>query len=201
MLALRTVTYCTENEETPPWAWHVVPGSQAPGGRRLDLESLLRRVPDVATRSALVCGPPEYLQAVRGLLAQAGVPPQHVMEEKFAPARPAQTPESTQTVAQGPTGHDTDVQVRFITSGITARAPAGALLLAVAEQHGVALPSACRVGQCGTCWSGLTAGRVRLLDDAPGVEPDAQGLVHGGVGMRVPACLSALVDGAVEVQA
>lgn len=171
-----------------PWARHVVLGSGAPGGRRLDAGLLAGLVPDLASRTAYLCGPQEYLRDMRGLLMQAGVPAQQILEEKFAPTLGGQTPaRSGGEVAA-------DIEVRFAASGLSVRARAGERLLDVAEHHAVPLPSACRAGRCGTCWTPLRAGQVRL-DDGAGEA------VRGGADVRVPACVSVLVEGPLEVLA
>jgi ferredoxin len=60
---------------------------------------------------------------------------------------------------------------------------AGQTLLEVAEEYGVAIPSSCRQGQCGTCKTKLLGGNLRM-DAEEGLDPDsrAQGFVLTCVG-------------------
>lgn len=53
-------------------------------------------------------------------------------------------------------------QVEFRKSGIVAAIPDGENLLAFAEEQGVAIPSLCRGGSCGTCRVRLVSGDVNL---------------------------------------
>ena len=46
--------------------------------------ALLRLVPDLAARDVYLCGPPGLAAAVRASLAQAGLPPERLHEERFA---------------------------------------------------------------------------------------------------------------------
>jgi ferredoxin-NADP reductase len=50
----------------------------------LTARSLDRLVPGLADRDVYLCGPPGMADAVRRSLLQAGLPPAHVHEERFA---------------------------------------------------------------------------------------------------------------------
>lgn len=203
-----------------PRAWHVVLGSGSPGGRRLDLAALLACVPDVAQRTAYLCGPQPYLDSVKALLAQAGVPPEHILEEQFAAAAPtpsaASAPSAAATTsavkaaaannagattgtkgaagaastANGTVATANRVAVHFARANRTVQAAPGDCLLEVAEAHGIDLPSACRSGQCGTCWTPLISGEVQVGDQAS--------TTHGD-GTEVAACISRLCHGPVSL--
>lgn len=189
-----------------PRAWHVVLGSGSPGGRRISLEVLRACVPDVAQRTAYLCGPQPYLDSVKSILAQAGVPPEQILEEQFAPAAPTAvttpTQAPTQTTTQAPTkplatpaqpGASTQaaVSVCFVKSNITVQAAVGDCLLEVAETHGIDIPSACRSGQCGTCWTPLLQGVVQVGDEA--------GTTQGDGSTEIATCISRLRSGPIQL--
>lgn len=184
-----------------PRALHVVLGSSSPGGRRLDLDTLLACVPDVANRTAYLCGPQPYLDSVKSLLAQAGVPPEHVLEEQFAAAAPAPTPKPTHSASSAPQPRlspptanqatPTTVAVRFAKSDVTVQASVGDCLLEVAEANQIDLPSACRSGQCGTCWITLVSGEVQVGDEAT--------TTHGDGLAEIATCISRVCKGPVTL--
>ena len=81
------------------------------------------------------------------------------------------------------------VRVEFVRSRKTCLVRTGQTVLEAAEEQGVAIPSSCRQGQCGTCKTKLLEGNVQM-DAEEGLDPDsrAQGFVltcvghaHGGV--------------------
>lgn len=69
-------------------------------------------------------------------------------------------------------------QVRFARSALEITVPAGATLLDLAEEHGVAIPSLCRGGSCGTCKVRLLAGHPKIsTSHALSEEERAQGYI------------------------
>ena len=60
-----------------------------------------------------------------------------------------------------PPADDSAPIVTFSRSGAAIPAPAGQTVLDVAERSGVAIPSLCRAGVCGTCRTRVTSGDVR----------------------------------------
>lgn len=178
-----------------PRALHVVLGSSSPGGRRLDLNTLQTCVPDVANRTAYLCGPQPYLDSVKSLLDQAGVPPEHILEEQFAAAAPSPAPPSAPKPGLSPPAAGqatpTTVAVHFAKSDVTVQASVGDCLLEVAEAHQIDLPSACRSGQCGTCWTTLLAGEVQVGDEAT--------TTHGDGQAEIATCISRVCQGPVTL--
>ncbi|RJQ86233.1 hybrid-cluster NAD(P)-dependent oxidoreductase [Amycolatopsis panacis] len=138
------------------------PGEQWRGHRgRLTLPVLVAAAPDLAGREIFTCGPPPYMAAVRELLVQAGAEPGRCHEESFvfgaaAAAIPAQTG----------TAH----RVEFRRSGRVIECDPGTTVLAAAAGAGLALPSSCGEGVCGTCKLTLLDGRVDLRH-AGGIRP------------------------------
>ena len=50
--------------------------------------------------------------------------------------------------------------VRLASSGVRLHVPADRSLLAVLRDHGIAMPSSCELGVCGSCVCGYTDGTV-----------------------------------------
>lgn len=174
------------------WAWHVVLSDPAEAGSRLDALRLRQCVPDVAQRHVWLCGPSGYMTQMSELLRDAGVPPSHLMQERFAPARPTSAPSAS--VASHASEGAEAVEIHFLRSQRIVTAAAGQRLLEVAEAHGIALPSACRMGQCGTCRTALSAGHVRQMQHS-GHPMNAEGsageaiAIMGGPHVEVLACV------------
>ena len=130
---------------------------------RID-EALLGTVPDLAHTIALLCGPQGFIDAVSASLASAGVAPAQIRFERFDAAVAATRPaEETRRPAAR------TFQLRTAPSGQAFTAEPGQTLLEAAEQSGVAIPSLCRAGVCGTCRTRVLEGDVdctsELLDE------------------------------------
>jgi ferredoxin-NADP reductase len=144
-------------------------------------EFIEQTVTDIASQDYFLCGPPLFMDASRTILIGLGVKPERIMQESFG----SHAPKSVQPVSASP---ETGVLVEFARSGKTCALRAGQTLLETAEEHGVAIPSSCRQGQCGTCKTKLLSGNVRM-DAEDGLDPDsrAQGFVLTCVGHAVGA--------------
>jgi ferredoxin-NADP reductase/cytochrome c2 len=140
---------------------------------------------DLPAQHFFICGPPAFMDSTRGILLGMGVPPERIMEESFGAAQPAIVSSEAPPQASG--------AVQFVRTGKACPVRNGQTLLEAAEENGVAIPSSCRQGQCGTCKTKLLAGNVRM-DAETGLDPDsrAQGFVLTCVGRA---------DGAVELDA
>ena len=142
-------------------------GHDWPGLRgRLTLEALLGAVPDVAEREVFTCGPPGYREAVRTLLAEAGVEPARCHEESYDLGEGTQG--DLPAVSQDPTVR-THV-VELARTGRSLDCPEGMSVLEAAARAGLQLPSSCAEGVCGTCKSDLVSGSVDM-DHAGGIRP------------------------------
>jgi len=132
-------------------------------------------VNDLASPDFFLCGPPSFMDASRAILTDLGVRPERITQESFGSAVP-------KSLHQDP-GAQTGGVVEFVRSGKTCVVPSGQTVLEAAEEQGVAIPSSCRQGQCGTCKTKLLAGDVRM-DAEEGLDPDsrAQGFVLTCVG-------------------
>jgi ferredoxin-NADP reductase len=139
-------------------------------------EFVERTVKEIALQDFFLCGPPPFMDAGRAILNGLGVKPEHIMQETFGGAAP-------KTAPSGPVADQTDAVVEFVRSGKACVVRGSQTLLEAAEEHGVAIPSSCRQGQCGTCKTKLLSGKVRM-DADEGLDPDsrAQGFVLTCIG-------------------
>jgi ferredoxin-NADP reductase len=143
-------------------------------------------VTDLASPDFFLCGPPPFMNASRSILAGLGVKPERIRQESFGSIVPKNAkPDSIPP--------ETGVAVEFARSGKTCIIRSGQTILEAAEEHGVAILSSCRQGQCGTCKTKLLAGNVRM-DAEEGLDPysRAEGFVLTCVGRA---------DGAVKLDA
>jgi ferredoxin-NADP reductase len=143
-------------------------------------EMLRSAVPDIAKRRVHLCGPPGMMAAIRGQLAELGVPEAQLHTEAFGPASlPTDAAEIEVKVAPAlaaakRTGSKPAVApttVTFSISGVSAPLPADETVLEAAEEAGVEIPYACRVGECGVCVVKLLAGEV-TMDVETGLAPE-----------------------------
>jgi ferredoxin-NADP reductase len=165
--------------------YHVLlsrPHGEWSGARgRVSREFIENTVKDIALRDFFLCGPPPFMEASRTILIDLGVKPERILHESFG----ASASKSAQPTAANP---QTDVVIEFARSGKTHIVRSGQTLLDAAEEYGVAIPSSCRQGQCGTCKTKLLSGRVQM-DAEDGLDPDskAQGFVLTCVGRSLGA--------------
>jgi uncharacterized protein len=109
--------------------------------------NLAREARYAATRGAIVylCGPCGFMTASRSELLAAGVAAADIHEEVFV--SPSSTP-----VASLPPPSNGPFSVVFLRSGAVATwTSASGTLLDLADAAGLALPSHCRAGVCGSC--------------------------------------------------
>jgi len=172
--------------------------------------ALLALAPDFMERETFVCGPPGYVEMVRGTLEQLGYPMHRFHQERFgtsvAPPTPVQRPqrppsepvaapialpmppEPAALVAASPAA-DTQTEIVFQQSGVTVSCADGDVILDVAEQNGLALASSCRSGVCGACKIRKIEGEVQMgeqtvlneWDIADGYVLACLGSAHGRV--------------------
>jgi ferredoxin-NADP reductase len=147
-------------------------------GRRghLDRDFIEDTVQDLKSLDFFLCGPSPFMETARAILMGLGVPQAKIMQESFGNATPKNT--LADTVAQ-----EEGTVVEFGRSNTTYTVRGGQTLLEAAEEHGVAIPSSCRQGQCGACKTRLLAGNVRMATEM-GLDPywRAQGFVLTCVG-------------------
>jgi ferredoxin len=118
------------------------------------------------------------MEAARALLDECGVPSDRIRQESFG--KPPRSQEPAASVLADPPGTP---RIEFARSGKSGAIPEGCTVLEAAEQSGVAIPSACRQGQCGTCATRLLAGEVRMdAEDGLDAGLQAQGFILTCVG-------------------
>lgn len=180
--------------------------------------------PDLMERAVFVCGPEQFMQDVRSTLEAMNFPMQNYQEESFggkklAPSKPvAQLEEQSEpkTVISNGNGHinskehylemlaaattttssttSSDPIVCFAKSGKEVVADGSTPILELAEQEGIQLASACRVGACGACKVLTRQGQVRY-----DTSPTALSAADKQAGYAL-ACVAYPVD-RVEVEA
>ena len=141
-------------------------------------EALTTAVPDLARRRIHLCGPPPMMAAVRALLVELGVPEAQIHSEAFGPASlPAEdapgavTTENAVARPLAPARAEVAATtITFAVSGVAAALPAGQTVLEAAEEAGIDIPYACRVGDCGICVTRLLEGEV-TMDVDTGLDP------------------------------
>jgi glycine betaine catabolism B len=146
---LRVHCVCEGVGDEPRW-----PG---PVGR-LSLHQLSEWAPDYMEREVFTCGPAGYMNAVRTLLREGGHDPARYHQESFdikAGAAPEPIPHTVPTV-QG------TYTVRLARSSKTFTMNAADTILSAARKAGVAIPSSCSQGVCGTCKTRLVEGEVDM---------------------------------------
>ena len=148
-------------------------------------EMILAAVPEIASRRIHMCGPPAMMGAMRGVLAELGVPEAQLHTEAFGPAslpadhedlevKPAPPPADK----PAPSAEVAPSTVTFSVSGVSAALPADETVLEAAEGAGVEISYACRAGTCGACVVKLLQGEVTMEVES-GLAPadKAQGYV------------------------
>ena len=135
----------------------------------LNREFVEQSVADVAGHTFFLCGPPPFMEQARKILTEMGVLLEQIRQESFG--GPAVAPTSGGAI------------VEFVRSGKTVTTMPGQTLLQAAMENGVAIPSACRQGQCGTCKTRLIGGQVRMMaEQGLDAESKARGFVLTCVG-------------------
>jgi len=131
--------------------WH------GPTGR-VSLALLSDWVPDYREREVFTCGPAGYMHAVRELLREGGHDPARYHQESF---------DITSGVAHEPVHekepafHET-FTVRLSRSSKSFVMDASETVLSAARKAGVAIPSSCSQGVCGTCKTKVVDGTVDM---------------------------------------
>lgn len=127
---------------------------------RVDTAMLERLVPDCARRAVLTCGPAGFMAAMREATAALGVPAARYAEESFDfDAAGGLAAANSNEAAPG---H----RITFARSGRSFDCAPGATILEAARAEGIALPSSCSRGMCGTCKSFKVSGTVAMGDVA-----------------------------------
>jgi glycine betaine catabolism B len=152
---------------------------------RISVPMLNLVVPDLMLRSVFVCGPTAFTQHVRETLESLNFPMDQYQEECFGDVA---LPVSGNAKSSQPVLDTTDFDlnrlevtkpidamlVTFSASGATTPTDGSLSVLALAEQSGVALRSACRMGACGMCKIKADRGEVRYENHPTALSPSEQ---------------------------
>src|SRR6266702_4308533 len=132
---------------------------------RLSLELMERYVPDFREREVFTCGPAGYMQSVRQILAESGHDPARYHQENFDITASSADGGMT-AAAASPSNATADVRpsfsIRLARSGKTFTMSGTETVLAAARKAGVAVPSSCGQGLCGTCKTSVLQGDVDM---------------------------------------
>jgi uncharacterized protein len=138
---------------------------------RVDLNALRLQLP-LKPYHYYICGPRSMLESLVPALAGWGVPEARIHFEAFGPAsiRRQPVPSTHRPTAEGAAAGA--ISVTFARSGkALAWQPADGSLLELAEANGIAIPSGCRAGGCGTCQTTINSGEVGYRQ-APDYDPE-----------------------------
>lgn len=151
------LTITLSREESPAWT----------GPRGYVTKELLQSaVPDLPRRRVHICGPPPMMDAVKGLLAEVGVPAEQIKTELFVSSEPRRAPAVVTPVA-APGAAPQAALCTFARSKKSASLPPDKTVLELSEEIGVNIPYSCREGWCGVCKTRLLAGQVTMsVEDA-----------------------------------
>lgn len=123
-------------------------------GGKIDIPSLVTEV-GLPSAHYFMCGPEEWMNAIRIQLEKLGVPAEQIHWESFGSA-------ATTANAIGNTGQQATFSVRFSRSGISAQPEsADQSLWELAQSNEVHIPSGCLSGVCGSCRVKLLQGTVQ----------------------------------------
>jgi ferredoxin-NADP reductase len=135
---------------------------------RVTKEWLTQTVPDLASRTTHLCGPPAMMDAIKAIFTELAIPPDRLKTEAFGTPRPA--PAAAGTTAK-PTAPATGPLVTFSKNNKSARIHIDQTILELSEELAIGIEFSCRVGTCGVCKVKMTSGEVEMaVEDA--LEPD-----------------------------
>ncbi|WP_108262868.1 hybrid-cluster NAD(P)-dependent oxidoreductase [Mangrovicoccus ximenensis] len=144
-----------ENDAYSPWT-----GYQG----RFNQLMLGLMAPDYLEREVFCCGPEPFMQAVREALAGLGFDMDHYHQESFgAPQQPVAGLIEELMPDDDLPAEDTMAEILFDITGVTQSVPQTETVLAAARTAGIAIPSGCTFGVCGTCKVKKTAGDVHMV--------------------------------------
>ena len=179
---------------------------------RITRDTLAEVVPELADRETFVCGPADYMAAVRIMLDELGVLGSRVHEESFvfattpaerlarkervaeAVGAPVSGASSASQAAEGVCSGSAlaSFGIEFTTSGKHVDCDPETTVLDAAVEAGMVFPSSCEEGMCGTCKSVLVSGEVEM-NHAGGIRPK-----EIAAGKFLPCCSTPLSDLVVE---
>ena len=148
--------------DSPAEAWAGVRG-------RLTSQKLAVLVPDLMEREVLVCGPTAFMEAVVAMVVDLGVPAERIHLESYVFGEKPRVSGVVGVAAPGVAAAGV-FSIEFRGAGRTVSCPAGTTILAAAREAGIAHPSSCAEGVCGTCKATMVSGEVDM-DHQGGIRP------------------------------
>lgn len=129
--------------------------------------------PDYLEREVFCCGPEPFMQAVREALSYLGFDMDHYHQESFQPPEGVAPGlvETADDLDDDFPSEDVMAQLTFDISGITVDIPETETILSAARNAGIAIPSGCTFGVCGTCKIQKTSGDVNMVHNG-GINED-----------------------------
>ena len=142
---------------------------------RITKEWLTQTVPDLASRRIHLCGPPAMMDATKAILAELGVPPDHLKSEAFGTPTPIPAAAGT---SLKPTAPATGPLVTFSKNNKSSKINVDQTILELSEELGIGIEFSCRVGTCGVCKVKMTSGEVEMaVEDALDADDEANGII------------------------
>lgn len=129
---------------------------------RLSLQQLSEWVPDYAEREVFTCGPAGYMKAAQTLLLEGGHDPARYHQESFDFSAGAAATEPVESAVPKSDVSQETFTVKLSRSSKTFAMSASETVLAAAKKAGVAIPSSCSQGICGTCKTKVLEGEVEM---------------------------------------
>lgn len=156
------------------------PGSESRLGRDYHFRGRLsaRQLADWLPRDEaefFLCGPGNFMQSTYDSLRRLGLPDEHIFAESFGPS--ALRRDAAKTVEMTVAAEEAIVSVVDASGRLVLEHPwlaADGSLLNFLENHGLAPPYGCRIGQCGSCRVNVVEGRAAHPQGAA-ISPTARG--------------------------
>lgn len=125
--------------------------------------------PDYLEREVFCCGPEPFMRAVREALQGLGFDMERYHQESFQ--APVESGVDISALGDVVPDEDSDVELSFAASGVTAKAAETDTILAAARANGLNIPSGCTFGVCGTCKIRKISGDVHMVHNG-GISED-----------------------------
>jgi ferredoxin-NADP reductase len=169
---LKLEIICTRPETSENWSGHQ---------GRINTSGLIELAPDLKERTVFCCGPDGFMQQVQTCLQEAGFDLNNYYDETFDPggkkkaklaqeSGPEKKPQSEHQAQQKPSSTEgveqaETFQLTLSRSGKVIQMGKDEILLERLEQEGIAVDSACRGGDCGTCEVKKLSGDIESEND------------------------------------
>jgi ferredoxin-NADP reductase len=146
---------------------------------RLSKELLTQWVPDIGSKWVHLCGAPHMMDAVKGMLAELGVPGERIHTESFGSTqKPKAKVAEGQEAAAAKSKAAQVGTVTFAASDVSTPFEPDETVLEASERVDVNIDYSCRVGTCGECKVKLLSGEVSMeVEDGLDPGEKEQGMI------------------------